>query len=324
MAWKEASVDAVDTSLAERGTGPVFDRRIFTALRSITMREMLNEAEWNPHLKDEFVQLYTSWLSGSTVAPVLGLEQFPIRYFVNGVTQAYDIFFYEHKGRRFRTLRGEYPYARLSVANWAHLEDDELRDNDALLLSYPFYGDGARPRDYPALMDRCQELGVPVFVDAAYFGTCYDVTFDYSHSAIDLLAFSLSKPFSVQSQRAGIMYSKRKLGYLEEIQIAARYFNKVGAYVGMKLMRQFPADFMPTMHRDAHRRVCEQLDLIPTNCIMLANVADDDTRFDRVLADDRFEDQQLPAGTLRRICVSNYLGYRGSPLRRVAKRLLRR
>lgn len=313
-----------DLSQAGRGTGPIPDRRVIDFIKSITMKEVLEGGEWNPNLKEEFLSTYVEWIRASRSAPVVGLDQFSQRYYVNGVTQTYDIFFYEHKNRRFRTLKGEYPYVRLSVPEWLHVEDDELRENDALVLSAPFYGNGGVPRDYKAMLDRCQELGIPVMIDAAYFGTCYDVSFDYTHPAIEMLSFSLSKPFAAQSFRIGILFTKRKLGYLEEIQVQANYYNRFGAYVGLRLMRQFPADFMPTSYRAAHQKVCARLGVLPSHCLMLGNVKDDDHRFDAILEDDRFEKLELPPGVLRRVCVSAYLTRDGSPLRRVAKRLLGR
>jgi hypothetical protein len=314
----------LDISRASRGTGPIPDRRVLSVVQSLTMKEVLTRGEWNPNLRDEFLSTYTDWVRASRSTPVVGLDQFPERYFVNGVTQSYDIFFYEHKARRFRTLQGEYPYVRLSVDRWAHLEDDELRKDDALALSFPFYSDGGVPRNYRQLLDRCQELGVPVLIDAAYFGTCYGVTFDYSHPAIEMVSFSLSKPFCAQSFRIGILFAKRKLGYLEEIQVEARYYNRVGAYVGLKLMREFPPDYMPDKYRAAQQRVCSDLGVLPSHCLMLANLRDDDRRFDQVLEDRRFEPPALPEGARRRVCISAYLADRGSPLRQAAKRLLGR
>jgi hypothetical protein len=288
------------------------------------MKEVLKGGDWNPQLLEQFLSTYVDWLRACRSTPVVGLDQFSQRYFVNGVTQSYDIFFYEHKARRFRTLKGEYPYVRLSVDRWAHLEDDELRKDDALALSYPFYSDGGVPRNYRQLLDRCQELGVPVLIDAAYFGTCYGVSFDYSHPAIEMVSFSLSKPFCAQSFRIGMLFAKRKLGYLEEIQVQARYYNRVGAYVGLRLMQEFTPDFLPDNYRDAHQRVCRELGVMPSHCLMLANLRDDDRRFDQVLEDPRFEPLVLPEGARRRVCISAYLTNPGSPLRRAAKRLLGR
>ncbi|AKF11629.1 hypothetical protein DB32_008778 [Sandaracinus amylolyticus] len=309
-----------DLSRAGRGTGPIVDRRIARAVDSISMKRLLEQAAPRS-LREEFLSTYAEWIRACRATPVTGLDAFSARYFVNGVTQAYDIFFYEHKDRRFRTLQGEYPYVRLSVPDWAHVEADELRPNDALVMSTPFYADGSVPPGYRALLDRCSELGVPVMIDAAYFGTCHGTRFDYGHPAIEMVSFSLSKAFAVQSFRIGILFSKRTLPYLEEIQTQASYYNRVGAYVGLTLMRQFSADFMPSAYRDAQRRVCAQLDVIPSRCVMLANLHDDDRRFDTILEDPRFEKPVLPPGVRRRVCISAYLGAAGSYLRRLARRV---
>lgn len=314
----------LDMSRIGRGTGPVSNRNVFSVLKSITMTEIIKKGDGNPNLRNDFISRYRRWIEACSVAPVTGLEHFPKTYFVNGVTQSYDIFFSENRGRRFRTLKGEYPYVRLSVDEWCHVEEDEIRASDALALTYPFYGDGGSPRHFEGLLDRCLELGVPVLIDAAYFGTCYGVSFDYSHPAIEMLSFSLSKPFSIQSCRAGILFMKRSLGYLEEIQVQSNYFNKFGAYIGLRLMQEFPADFIPLTYRSAHQKICRDLDLIPTHCLMLANVKDEDRRFDGILKDERFEELALPEGAYRRICVSSYLSDADPVWKKAAKRMLRR
>ena len=313
-----------DISMCGRGTGPVADRKVLGVVKATTTLEIMRQGDGNPTLRKDFADTYERWLKASTVAPVTGLEQFDVRYMVNGVTQAYDIFFYEQKGRRFRVPKGEYPYVALSVKDWAFLEDDELRPNDAVAISCPFYATGGVPHGFTELLDRCQELGVPVFVDAAYYGTVYGVSFDFSHPAIDAVSFSLSKPFCIQSYRVGLMLTKRKLGYLEEIQMAANYFNRVGSYVGMKLMNTFDADYLPLKYQARHREVCYALGLLPSHSIMLANLRDGDDRFDEVLRDDRFKPIQLPPYTPRRVCVSSYLSDTDSLPKKIIKRALGR
>lgn len=314
----------LNISRAVRGTGPIRNRRITAAATSIGGMDVLRYADGNRDLNLEFNGFFTEWIRSCRSTPVQGLDQFTTRYFVNGVTQSYDIFLYEHKGRRFRTAIGEYPYVRLSVDNWAFLEDDEIRENDAVTLSCPFYAHGGVPQHYASILDKCAELGVPVFVDAAYFGTCRGTSYDFSHPAIEMLSFSLSKPFCIQSYRAGMLMMKRTLPYFEEIQTAARYFNRVGAYVGLRLMHDFSADFIPETYGAAYDNVCQELDLLPTNCMMIANLKHEDKRFDPILVDDRFEDVALPEGQYRRVCISDYLSDRASLVRRVARAAKRR
>src|SRR5690606_31785923 len=138
--------------------------------RSITMLDMMSGGDWSPGVRDEFIDGYKAWIESGRAAPVSGLGRFPVAYYVDGVTYAYDLFFWRHKGRRFRTLAGEYPYTRLSVDRWLGLEDDELREGDAVIMSCPFYADGGPPRGYEATLDACARLGVPVMIDAAYYG----------------------------------------------------------------------------------------------------------------------------------------------------------
>ncbi len=261
-----------------------------------------------PQLRNNFLSTYIDWITKSTIAPATGIGSYRERYYVNGVTQAYDIFFSEHRDRRFRTLSGEYPYTRLSVPRWALLSDEEgLAPGDALIMSAPFYAHGNVPRNWLKLLDQCRDLSIPVMIDAAYYGTGYGVSFEYNHPAVDMVAFSLSKPFGLQSWRVGMMLTNRKLPYLEEIQVAANYFNHVGAYVGLQYLNTFTADYMPLKYQAKHRLVAYQLGLLPSDCLMLALVRDEDQRFDEILGDDRFPEDPRPLGQLRRVCISSYI-----------------
>ena len=310
----------MDLSLANRGTSPVFDPRIWKTLGALTAKTITLGADGNPEIRGDFTKTFRHWIGAGSEATAIGLGAFPEAYFVNGVTQGYDVFLYEHKGRRFRMLKGEYPYVQLSVDRWRYLEDEAVVEGDAVVLSMPSYRDGGVPRRFSETLDQCRRRNVPVFIDAAYFGTCFGVSFHFDHPAIEMVGFSLSKPFHIHSYRCGVLFARRTIRHLHEIQVNSGYFNRVGAFVGLSLMREFSSDYMPSQYRDRYSRACESLNVTQTNCIMLASVRDDDRRFDEVLRDDRFKAQDLPEGVPRRVCVSAYVSAAGSPLRRIARR----
>ena len=312
----------LDISQVSRGTSSVTNNKVLSHVKSITMREIFKKGAGNPTLKEDFFSMYLKWVEDCKISPVTGLQQFSNIYFVNGVTQSYDIFFWEHKGKRFRTAKGDYPYVRLSVNNWVYLEDDEIRENDAVVLTCPFYENGGIPRNFNQLLDRCFELNVPVMIDAAYFGTCYDISFDYSHPAIEMVSFSLSKCFAIPYYRVGIQFGKKSFNHLEELQEQTRYFNQVGAYVGLKLMQKFPADFIPSTYKMAHQDICKKLKLLPTKCIMLANIRNEDKRFDEILVDNRFEKVALPNNVYRRVCISKYISDKDPLAKRLVKQFM--
>ncbi len=311
-----------DISQVSRGTNPVKNNKVLSELKSIKMSEILKEGLGNPKLKEDFFLKYLKWLQDCSTSPVIGLEKFPQIYYVNGVTQSYDIFFWEHQGKRFRTVKGDYPYVKLAVNNWVYLEDDELQKNDALVLTCPFYENGDIPRNFEQILDQCLELRIPVMIDAAYFGTCYDTSFDYSHPAIEMVSFSLSKCLSLFAYRVGILFCKKSFSHLEELQKQTKYFNQAGAYIGARLMDKFPADFMPLNYKKFHQDVCQDLDLLPTKCIMLANVKNQDKRFDKLLEDNRFDQVILPDNAYRRVCISKYISDKDFLVKKLAKQMV--
>lgn len=315
-------IDPGDLSRCRRGTSPVANWKTHQVVRSIETKEFLWFAEGNPKIREEFIRTYRRWITDSSSFVALGIGAFEAPYYANGVTEGYDIFFREHAGRRFRVFKGEYPYTALSVSNWTYIEEDEIRPGDAVLMSVPFYAHGGVPQGAEEVLKSCAELDVPVFIDAAYFGTCYRQSFDYGHPAIEMVGFSLSKAFNVQSFRIGLLLARKSLPYLEEIQVAANYFNKVGAYVGLKLMESFSADYMPEAYRRRHQMACYRLGLLPSSCIMLGNLRAEDDRFDTLLEDHRFEAQVLPPHTPRRVCISGYISDPSPTSKRILKRAL--
>jgi len=82
-----------DISKAGRGTGPVFDRRVFQAVQSLS----LAESQRAHRSARRFLDSYELWLRRSSVATVAGLDSFSPRYPVHGVTEGYDCFFREHR-----------------------------------------------------------------------------------------------------------------------------------------------------------------------------------------------------------------------------------
>ena len=159
----------------------------------------------------EFVDFYPKWIESSELNNVKGLDRFSFRFPSVGVTQSLDEFHYFilEQGLRLRMFRGEYPYNR-DVHPWAYddfIDDKPLEKNDAVIISCPFSGTGAKHDKMESMLDEAYELRVPVFVDMAWFGTCKDIDIDLSHPAIEEVAFSTTKGLCTGDYRSGIRFS---------------------------------------------------------------------------------------------------------------------
>lgn len=218
-----------------------------------------------------FLDQYHAWITSTQLNRLSGLERFPHRSFSLGTSEAFDKFYLRHSQRRFRCFRGEYLYHKLAWRDWlswSYLEDADLHENDAVVISMPFADLGAPHPGQPELLARCQELGVPVLMDCAFFGICRDIDFDFSAGCITDLTFSLSKAFPVAHARIGMRYSTVDHDDTMFVYDKLDYRSRVGASLGQRFMSQFGPDFICQRYSSAQVSLCEELGVQPSPTVL--------------------------------------------------------
>jgi hypothetical protein len=252
------------------------------------------------YVQDYFLDYYPQWIRSSKLNSFSGLEIYPYRYVSNGVTEAivdFQLWARKHS-RNIRTFQGEYPFTKNISAQpvgneW--IENRELTSNDAVIISCPFSATGNVHERWNEIIDTCNKLNIPVFVDCAYFGTCYNISVDLSQSCIDTVAFSTTKSFNTDSHRIGIVFTKRAkefctMGYMTE----SRYTNHFGIAMSYNLMMKFNPDTIPNVYREMQTLACVKYGLTPSNTVHLATGDKDWNYFNR-------------DNLYNRICISNLI-----------------
>ena len=64
-----------------------------------------------------------------------------------------------------------------------------------MIISLPFSDCGAEHPATQDILDECDKLDVPVFIDCAYYSIARDINFNLDRKCIKGIAFSLSKAF---------------------------------------------------------------------------------------------------------------------------------
>ena len=217
---------------------------------------------------------YRDWILSSQLNTVAGLDTLPVVAFSQGTTEAFDNFYIRHHKRRFRVFRGEYIYhkriwQRHYADQWAFIDVDDIKTNDAVIVSWPFADTGNTHEHFnQEFLDKCHHLGVPVLIDAAFFGVCANQHYDFSHPAIEEVVFSLSKSFPVNALRIGIRFAREDFEDGMQIYHSTQYVNKLSAAVGLKLMAARSPDISFTKWRDKQLEFCNQLSLVPSNTVL--------------------------------------------------------
>ncbi len=221
---------------------------------------------------ETFCKKYREWILSTTLNKVSGLENFPCAVYSNATTEVFDKFYMKNNKRRFRCFRGEYVYHQIAWRNhwpdWKFLEDDKLEKNDAVVISLPFSDTGSKHLQMDDLLSQCSNLKIPVLVDCAYFGVCSNIEFDFSHSCITDIAFSLSKTFPLAYARIGMRLTRvdddDSLLMLHKIG----YTNRFGAALGLELIEKYSPDYIVNKYKKAQLDLCKNLGIEPSDTVL--------------------------------------------------------
>jgi len=257
---------------------------------------------YDEYIVPTFINAYYSWIKSSKLNKFEGLDKFPALDYMHGTSQTFDFFYLKHHTKRFRCLRGEYIYHKVSWQNhfpWKYIEDEPLQPGDAVVISVPFSDLGAKHPRTDEIIKTCNELNIPVLIDAAYYCISRDLYFNVDEPCIDTIAFSLSKAFyGAERLRLGLRCRR------EREDDGAVLFNdfhsvpKISAGVGLKLLDNFDADYTQNKYRDKQIEVCKELNLTPSNCITFGITDKTHPEFGSY---DRGTDW-------RRVCISKLIG----------------
>jgi len=216
--------------------------------------------------QDAFLSYYPQWIASSKLNRFIGLEKFPHRYISCGVTQSIDDWhlWCKRNSLSCKMFLGEYPYSHDVISanyrNW--LEIDELSHGDAVLVSCPFSATGDIHPLWGELMDVCDHLNIPVFVDCAFFGACYDITVNLNRPCINTVSFSPTKSLCCDDWRSGICFTRRDSSECS-LGITTHWHHNLTLNTTLcyLLMQQFSPDYMPQKWMAAQEKTCKQLGL---------------------------------------------------------------
>ena len=281
-----------------RNSRPIPCKDVINFVNSMVSSKYLYSEDILP----KFINRYYEWIQTSSLNKLHNLDKFSVIDFIHGASQGFDFWYQKHHSRRFRSLKGDYAYHKVSwknYFNWAYLEDDELREGDALIISVPFSDLGAKHPDTEFLLDRCDELKIPVFIDAAYYCIVRDLEFDLDRSCIDTIVFSMSKAF-YGAERLRIGLRCRKVNEDDGCVLFNQFHcvAKIAAGVGYELCDKYEHDYNQNKFREKQIEVCRDLNLTPSDSVLFGLTDKNHPEFG-----------DYNRGTeWRRVCISKLLG----------------
>lgn len=232
-------------------------------------------------LSDKFCQQYLRWLSATELNRYLGLDGFPHMVYANATSESFDKFYMRNHKRRFRCFRAEYMYHQVAWRNawpdWQYLEDADLDQNDAVVISYPFADTGDKHPQQDTVLETCTKLGIPVLLDCVYAHMASGLEFDLRHPCITDVTFSLSKIFPLSFARIGMRLTRVDDDDTLFVYQKICYNNRLGAALGQHFMTNFHVDDIVSRYQPVQTQFCDMLAVTPSPTVFFATAVD---RFD--------------------------------------------
>ena len=154
---------------------PMYDESINDFYDDVFRSSPVHNGTLYGTFEDEFI----IWLKNHKYSIFSGIDAFPVRHVIQGCTQFIDDL-YQRCGD-IQTFEKDYKYHWRLNNNIEYATIDTLDPNKELLISmpFPYYGD-IHPDMYD-ILDKCEDLNIPVHVDSAWISCIRDIEFDFKY-----------------------------------------------------------------------------------------------------------------------------------------------
>jgi hypothetical protein len=230
----------------------------------------------NPRMPLETFALYKqrapAWFLGTKLNTLTGLDAFPELDIIMGVNHYIDNIIMQGA---YQVFEYDYTYYWRLNPELVGRTLDTLIPRCPLIISMPFAGQMNKHADMDDILTRCQELEIPVHIDAAWLSASRDIEFNFDHPAIQSVAMSMSKACALWDNRVGIRWS-RQHDPKDSITIY-NHFAMLPTHVvdmGLHFVQKISPDHLWNTYETRYNEVCRALYLRPTKLIHLAQSLD--------------------------------------------------
>jgi len=277
-----------------KGARPIPDKSVKEFLLSLNPIKDL----YNSKLPDIFLNNFINWILSSKKNYLNNFHLYHHKTIVLGTVNTFDHFYLKYKNKRFRYLPGEFMYHSACFKNNLNhlIYNNDFAKNDAFILSVPFSDVGSQLKNTNELLELCNKLKIPVLLDFAYYPCTKNINLDLNQPCIDTITFSISKAFfGAEFLRVGVRLQKENIDDGIDVVNSVEMLNRMSLSVANSLISKYSVDYNWEKYNDIYKKVCNEYELVETDCIMFG------------LGDDRYKDNNR-GGLHNRVTVSDIIG----------------
>lgn len=236
-------------------------------IKDARVQQYLTHVEFAQADVQAFKAKYNAWIHSSQYTVIQGLENYATAL-TDGVTGAFADFTHAYPDKELVVFKGEYPYHRDTGATVID-NVDQLKAGQRLIISLPFAATGNKHECFEIILNTCNTLGIPVFIDMAYFGACNLGTINVDYACIKFVAFSLSKTFGTGKCKIGICYYKDIDVTPMQLLNEYNYVNHLAINLHNPIIKNFTPDYIYNVYKTKQLEIAKQLGIDASDTIFL-------------------------------------------------------
>lgn len=226
----------------------------------------------------DFINLADEWFKSTKINNIIGWEEFPCIDVTMGCTHFIESFILKNSLDNIQVLNSEYAYYSLMGKHGTELED--LKPNVPLIISIPDWHNGDIRPEWPELLQHCEQKNIDISIDFAWLTMARDIEIDLSHPCIKSFGMSMSK-YALNWNRVGLRWCKQRT--MDSITILNEYYQKDNNSTllscGAFMIENIQRDYVWNTYGDLNAEICEQINAIPTKCIHVVKLPDDNSSY---------------------------------------------
>lgn len=235
------------------------------ALRHVEVDSIFDERQNLQSYLDEFI----NWITNSSHNNVKGLDTSMSKVYSNGLEQSLQSFvtLTDFQGKRFRLSKKESRNLSWLLDQTSGkifwIEDQELKENDSMFLSYPLTGCSEDVDDFNRSLDTADNLGVSVFLDLSWYAVGTGVDVDLSRPSISEVFFTLDPVMPVKLN-LGLRISKHRRNDMIQLLSDQGDVNILATMLATALMPEYPHDWFVDHYLSKQMSICVKNNLVPS------------------------------------------------------------
>lgn len=266
-------------NLLEGRLPPLTDRLLQQIAQDSFKNIELATHNWSDVSYEEFKTLAVQSILAHKYNTILGLENYTCVDVLQGNQQYIDSLLIQYGVHGVQTFEHDYGYYHKITPNIEYARLGNLLFDKPLIIAAPMPGYMNLHPQWDAILDECEQKGIDVHIDGAWWCCSHGLTIDLNRSCIKSFSVSLSKALDLGWNRVAIRWRQFETADNAWLMYDAKMISHASIEIARYHLQNLSVDYFIDTYLDKYNSIVRELKLRPGKVIHAASSIDRKTLY---------------------------------------------